>query len=129
MRQQEGRKIWHQLCGANYYAGTRQFLEAEKTIRIKSLIKFSHFNMAEIKNIFKENQDFAKSQVILDATALLESTDTTLALGAAIQEDVGILYYVIGYIARKIKKQEKCVSCHALAVKNDLPLTVNMEYL
>jgi hypothetical protein len=38
----EGRFGWYrQLCGANYSVSLRQVLEAEKTIKLRSLIKFT----------------------------------------------------------------------------------------
>ena len=48
----EGRFRWfRQLCGANYFNSVLQFLQAEKSIRIKSLVT-DGFNMSTIKYIF-----------------------------------------------------------------------------
>ena len=116
-----------QMHGGDYYAGTRQFMESEKTIRIKSLIKFCNFNMIEIKEIFKEQNEAQVKQIKNDANALLESIDIDIRLGVEVREDRGILFYVSGYIARCIKKSEKCVSCHHLAVSDDSPMTVSIE--
>jgi hypothetical protein len=41
---------YRQLAGANYYLSVRQFLEAEKTIRIKSLVMHSGMNLSEIRD-------------------------------------------------------------------------------
>ena len=50
----EGRFGWYrQLCGANYFNNVLQFIEAEKTIRLHSLVK-SGFDMNAIKDIFEE---------------------------------------------------------------------------
>ena len=116
-----------QLAGGNYYAGTRQFLEAEKTIRIKSLIKYCNFSMAEIKCVFKEENDLQRKEIERDANALLETVVVSFRLGVEIQEDRGILYYVSGYIARCIKKSNDCVSCTCLVVKDESTLSVSIE--
>ena len=42
---------YRQLSGANYFGSEKQFLEAEKSIRVKSLIKFSKYTMKEVVNI------------------------------------------------------------------------------
>ena len=50
----EGRFGWYrQLSGGNYYCSVLQFLQAEKTIRLKNLVK-SGYNMNEIKNVFEK---------------------------------------------------------------------------
>ena len=42
---------YRQLSGANYFGSEKQFLEAEKSIRVKSLIKFSKYTMKKFVNI------------------------------------------------------------------------------
>ena len=42
---------YRQLSGANYFATVKQFLEAEKSIRMKSLITFSNYSMQEVQQI------------------------------------------------------------------------------
>ena len=43
---------WRQLCGANYYNSVTQFLQAEKTIRLHSLVAIG-YDMSQIKSILK----------------------------------------------------------------------------
>ena len=45
---------YRQLCGANYFNSVLQFLQAEKKIRLRSLVKLG-FNMSSIKDIFNES--------------------------------------------------------------------------
>ena len=116
-----------QRNGGNYYAGVRQFIEAEKTIRLKSLIKFSNLSMLEIKEVFKPNNEAEEAQIKVDAETFLESTDIRFCLDLATQEDKAILFYASGYISKTIKKGEKCVSCQKLAVKDDTTVEVRFE--
>ena len=48
----EKRFGWYrQLSGANYFVSVRQVLEAEKSIRIKSLIKLSNMNVTDATSV------------------------------------------------------------------------------
>ena len=126
----EGRFGHHrQLNGGNYYAGVRQFLEAEKTIRLKSLIKFSNLNMTEIKEVFKPNTESEEAQIKVDAATLLENFDFWFSLRGASVEDKAILHYVSGYIAKSILKSESCESCRKLIVKDETTLEVSSNQI
>jgi len=51
----EERFGWYrQLSGANYFVSVRQVLEAEKSIRVRSLIKFSKMDINEAKSAMAE---------------------------------------------------------------------------
>ena len=53
----EGRfRNYRQLCGANYFNSVAQFVQAEKKIRLKSLVKMGYF-MKDIQNIFSRCND------------------------------------------------------------------------
>ena len=116
-----------QRNGGNYYAGVRQFIEAEKTIRLKSLIKFSNLSMLEIKEVFKPNNEAEEAQIKVDAENFIESTDIKFCYDHGTQEDKAILFYASGYISKTIKKTEKCVPCQKLVVKDDSTVEVRFE--
>ena len=42
---------YRQLSGANYFGSEKQFLDAEKSIRVKFLITFPGYTMKEVSNI------------------------------------------------------------------------------
>ncbi len=116
----EGRFGWYrQLCGGNYYASVLQFLQAEKTIRLRNLVK-SGYNMAEIAKIF--------SEVDYDETAKQQSLEFSDLLShfrfSRNHNDVSITYYVAGYISRGITKKTKCKDCRSLFSDGGSPLTV-----
>ena len=46
---------YRQLNGANYFATERQFLQAEKAIRVKSLIKFPDYSIKDVQAIMKKD--------------------------------------------------------------------------
>jgi hypothetical protein len=120
----ERRFGWYrQLAGANYYISVRQFLEAEKKIRLKCLVKFQGLKLSDVAEVFQEGDEAEKNKVQDEADnlyALLPldnlSCDFQLHKG-----EEGILYYVSGYIARSILKRTKCDNCHELLIKSMEP--------
>ena len=96
---------WRQMCGGNYYNSVIQFLQAEKTIRIRSLVSMG-YNMKEIQQIFttsKESRDLQQEQEIKCFINDLEDfsfeDDTVLR-----DNEKSILYYIAGYIAKSLSK-------------------------
>ncbi len=109
----EKRFGWYrQLAGANYFVSARQILEAEKSIRIRSLVKFSGYTLSEIRDNFevdlKKESDYV-GQVRDALLAILERDQLDLDCGAV--EDRNILFYVAGYCARSLAKVCKCSDC------------------
>jgi hypothetical protein len=117
----ERRFGWYrQLAGANYYISVRQFLEAEKKIRLKCLVKFEGLKLTEVAEVFQEGNEAEKKKVQDEADnlyALLPvenlSSDFQLHEG-----EEGVVYYVAGYISRSILKRTKCEPCHELLIKS-----------
>ena len=70
---------YRQLSGANYFATEMQFFEAEKAIRVTSLIKFSDYSITEVQAIMKKDEVVSESMVQSHAgsTELL-SADTNI---------------------------------------------------
>ena len=126
----EGRFGWYrQLCGANYYNSVTQFLQAEKTIRLRSLVNMG-FDMTQIKVMFETaeiNQSLEQVEEIKLFTSDLESfkfhnTTTTTTL---LDSEQAIIYYIAGYIAKSLT-EAKCIVCRTLVSpgKVDMPLTM-----
>ena len=109
----EGRFGWYrQLNGGNYYASVLQFLQAEKTIRLRSLVEVG-YNQSEIDAIFSEVKEMEASKDENDANDLMhEITDITFEEDISISDsEQAIIYYVAGYISRSIRKPLKCDVC------------------
>ena len=121
----EGRFGWYrQLAGGNYYCSVLQFLQAEKTIRLRNLVTCG-FNMKEIKDIFTSTStdilELVKTDVI-NISALMD--DFTFIQPV---EDTEITYYVAGYLARGLAKNSKCESCNEIITDRMLPLSVDID--
>ena len=102
------------MCGGNYYNSVIQFLQAEKTIRVRSLVSMG-YNIREIKDAFSETKKdcaLQQQEVIKSFLAELESfeltDDNVLKDG-----EKSILFYIAGYIAKCLAK-EKCSDCNEL---------------
>ncbi len=125
----ERRFGWYrQLAGGNYFISVRQILEAEKSIRLKSLVKFSRLSMAQVKETFEDgnsNQELVLKQEKDQLLELLEHDCTDFESLQA--EDANIVFYVAGCYARSLCKEQKCQSCVQLLKKNDDVPSVSFE--
>ena len=109
---------YRQLAGANYFLSVRQFLEAEKKIRLNSLVKFSNLSMTEIKDIYQEINEEKKEEIVIDSEILLSSIDTDSCQIKADAGDEAIIYFVGGYISRGLLKKTSCSSCQTMVSKS-----------
>ena len=95
----EKRFGWYrQLAGGNYWISVRQILEAEKSIKLKSLVKFSQLDMATIKDIFQENIQESVTKNLEELKELGSFPNCSEDLSEL--EDHNIIYYISGYIAK-----------------------------
>lgn len=111
---------FRQLSGANYFASVRQFLEAEKKIRIKVLVKHGKISLSEVRETFQMEESDNEEQ----ASAVLASLPfDTLSDSFELESgEEGIVYFVAGFIARSVLKTTNCEACIPLLKKsNDSP--------
>jgi len=120
----ERRFGWYrQLAGANYFISVRQFLEAEKKIRLRSLVKIDQLSLSDVSALFKDNKS---SQTVENAEEILsllcENTSEVQVSG-----EEGIICYVAGYIARSLVKAAKCDKCVPLLMKSQSAPSLAIE--
>ena len=113
---------YRQLNGANYFATERQFLEAGKSIRVKSLIKFSGYSIKEDQLLLKIDEGCNDAEIKLHAETIMDMTSEDIAIDVQ-PPDVDIIYYVAGFIARSLTKHFKCNGCsHFLGTNEEILL-------
>ena len=104
----ENRFGWcRQLCGGNYFTTVRQFLQAEKTIRIRSLVKMG-FNMTDVKNIFSDALATNENEIAFEVDHLIDASlelNFTNDLSNLSEDENSILCYVAGSISRSLLKK------------------------
>lgn len=119
---------FRQLSGANYYASVRQFLEAEKKIRLQCLLKHGQLSLTEVKLTFEQAEQGIEVQQ--NAKSVLQLlNDDVLEIDSIDKAEAGICYYVAGYISRSLMKVMTCQDCRKL-VKGDgetVPITIEDE--
>ena len=97
------------LSGASYFCSEKHFLYAEKSIRVKSLIKFSGYTMKEVSNIMGndsiENHTEVEHCGNITTEMLLPQPDH--AHMTQIDADIGYCWFYF----RKFKKAVTCVTC------------------
>ncbi|QQP35180.1 Putative LOC101234561, partial [Caligus rogercresseyi] len=100
---------YRMMGGSNYFVSVRQILEAEKKIRINSLIRLSSFSLKEAKNIMCVSSD---EHIRSDTNTLLGAMEAYRGSGSLTNEgDEGAVFYVAGYAARKLTNSTKCEAC------------------
>ena len=92
----------------DYFATERQFLEAERAIRVKSLIKFLNYSMKEVCQIMQEEGDENTVEEYAEHIVDLLSEEVTDEI---LNADKNIVFYVAGLIARSLRKSTKCEKC------------------
>jgi hypothetical protein len=117
----EQRFGWYrQLSGANYYVSVRQVLEAEKSIRVRSLIKLSKMDINEAKSAMAEAAEDQEIVLRAKMVELLSALDgDELTVECKDPGDQNIIFYIAGFIARSITKNSKCQDCKDLYIASD----------
>ena len=123
----ERRFGWYrQLGGANYYLSVRQFLEAEKKIRLQTLIKFGNISFIEACEVLSASQkacDFKN-----EAQTVINMVGSDFETDFEANDEEGILYFTAGFVARgEAKKLKKCDSCLNLFVKSKEPPKIDFD--
>ena len=105
----EGRFGWYrQLSGGNYFCAVVQFLQAEKTIRLRNLVNLG-MNMKEINVLFTPAREKASLMTKARGSVFSKSLHEFSFLEP--KSDVGIVYYVSGFISTQLIKSMSCDSC------------------
>ena len=113
----EKRFGWYrQLSGGNFFISVRQILEAEKKIRIHSLVKFSKFDLKQIQVLLDEDDNQGAEVILTDWVP------TEMFMDDNMTDESPAIYYVAGYIAFSLSRKTDCSSCKkALAEKDEQP--------
>ena len=116
------------MCGGNYYNSVTQFLQAEKTIRLRSLISMG-YDIQQIKKVFQlSNNERSLQQKEEIKCFLTELENFKVTDDSALKDgEKSIMYYIAGYIAKCLAK-EKCQSCNDLFTPGNVPVSVSFEH-
>ena len=124
----EGRfQNYRQLCGANYFNSVAQFVQAEKKIRLKSLVKMGFF-MKDIQNIFSRCND-ATSNITKksenELMGLIGNFDFSTNFNISVTDEA-TMFYTTGAIVRGFLKTTNCKSCVTMLSCNYEPLQIRL---
>ena len=122
----EGRFGWfRQLSGGNYYNSTAQFVQAEKKIRLRSLVKMG-FVMPDIKEIFQDCEILKQRKIDERVNEILaEMVNFSFGDNSLITStDEMIVFYTSGAIVRGLKGKTTCNSCKEMLTRSDEILTI-----
>lgn len=106
----EGRFGWYrQLCGGNYFNDVLQFLQAEKKIRMSSLIKMG-VRLSEIADL-RTSETLQRTEAVSLAVAKMRDHMDVSLLDTLTHSPQHIIYYVCGALAHSILNNNKCEGC------------------
>ena len=113
----ERRYGWYrQLAGGNYYLSVRQFLEAEKKIRLQSLIKFGNLNFKEASLVLQGSHQSDDTEK--EARDLLTLIGFDFQIEFDIKDEQAILFFIAGFLSFGELKHISCESCVPLFAKD-----------
>ena len=104
-----------QMSGGNIFASVKQFLESERSLKLKNLAELD-LSLSEMRDLFQDSDD----EHTFKATKASNDLVQALAIPRAIPSSIeNVLFYVAGYISRSIKNQLNCASCKNLLVSSN----------
>ena len=92
---------YRQLSGANYSATERQFFEAEKSIRVKPMIKFSECSIKNVQSIIKKDDGQEKAGLATHFESIMDM----------VSEDVPVIRTVTAFTVKRLTKNTKSPDC------------------
>ena len=115
-----------QLSSANYFGSEKQLLDAEKSLRVKSLIRFSGYTMKEVSNIMANDSVEAQAEVEHCGNSINEMLLARSDHAHMTQMDADIVYYVAGFTSKSVKRAVAYVACGNILGKESA-LEINIE--
>jgi len=114
----EGKFGKYRNCnGTNLYASIRQFLEADRSEKVKKLSKLN-LTLSQIKDLFlsaKEENNLQEELLSEEiATYFFDNSDQLVP--NVCDGDANALFYVSGYLSRYISNNQNCSSCRYLLI-------------
>jgi hypothetical protein len=107
-----------QMNGGNLFASVKQFLEAERSLKIKNLAKLD-LSLSDIQDIFDDSAEEHRIKVEESVRKILQGCDLRpeLIMPASLKDsEENILFYVAGYFSRSVKNVLKCLDCKELLI-------------
>lgn len=106
---------YRQFHGGNFFVSVRQILEAEKKIRISSLLKHNHFNLKDLISLSNSDEsDRSLDLLTITLPNICHDIFSTLQ-----SNDKNVIMYISGYICHSLRLA--CIHCTNL-ISDSKPL-------
>ena len=106
-----------QMSGGNMFASVKQFLESERSLKLKNLADLD-LSLSEMRDLFQDSDDEHTLRAINASNQLLQALDIQNTPPAIPSSTENILFYVAGYFSRSVSKQLNCDSCKNLLISS-----------
>ena len=97
---------YRQFHGGNYYVSVRQVFEAEKKIKVSTLLKYHDFKLKDMQVLDDTEKEEQEAQNLLSFPV-----STLPDISCFCSEDRNIILYVSGYVSFSLSKSLKCSDC------------------
>ena len=117
---------YRQMTGGNMYASVRQFVESERTLRVKNLSKLQ-LSVAQVKEIFsssKESKSQLNDKISSDIFSILEAEKKITRHFAMPDSDRNSIFYIAGCFAYQLSKHLSCIDCKLIFVDNQARVSI-----
>jgi len=109
---------FRQMVGGNLYTSVRQFVEADRTIKMLNLSKMN-FAICNLKEMFGESKDTGKKAATQTVGVLLNENYLDLSPVPPLA-DQNSLFYISGCFARNLSLKTTCSFCKNLLLGSEL---------
>ena len=109
---------YRQFHGGNFLVSVRQVLQAEKKIRVSSLLKFHQFKLNDLAY-------FNDDERLLELYSYNITANVSSMFNLLSSTDRNIILYVGGYVAYTLSKRSKCTNCNDFLTESDF---LDIEY-
>ena len=123
--------VYRQLNGANFFVSVKQFMETEKKLRLRSLIRMNKMVPKELKEMTnkeqKENCKTVKKESAKVLALLQDPNSDSIHDFRDLKELQAIIFFCSGYVARSLLHKTSCQACKELLNQKKLSPSIKVE--
>ena len=113
---------YRRLCGANYNVSVQQVLEAEKKLRVSSLLcvsssKHGHIAIRDIRDALLNDDTNGMIMPVLIVVVILQPSPKKCLIKRMVVMSTQLIY-ITGYAVHKLMSHCKCGTCLAVVMRN-----------
>jgi len=120
---------YRQMCGGNMYASVRQFVESERTLRVKNLSQLN-LSIGGIKDIFltsKGTKNSTREKISKEIFLCLKTENKLSTFFEMPESDRNCIFYIAGCFGRQISTSKSCDCCKKIFIHTETTTVLSDE--